>query len=77
MHLYVSAIASVPAAMVTVGLVLRTVVLAICRMYGKLEDRRGLESAVRNTEPGDRAGIIRAYAECLAATHRPRYRRGT
>jgi hypothetical protein len=72
MHLYASLMASIPEGLVIAGLLARTAARLVCRMHGRLEDRRGLESAIRDSEPGDRADVVRAYAECLAATRKPR-----
>lgn len=74
MYLLASVITTVPTGLVMAWIFARTVARVICRMHGRLEDRRGLESAIRDTEPGDRADIVRAYAECLAAARRMRLR---
>lgn len=72
MHLYASLITSIPEGVVIAGLLARTAARVTCRMHDRLEDRRGLESAIRDSEPSNRADIVRAYAECLAATRKPR-----
>jgi hypothetical protein len=52
-----------PVGLVIAGLVAR----AVYRIYARLEERRGLEAAIRDSNPSDRAEVVRAYAECLAA----------
>ena len=72
MHLYASVITSIPAVVVMTGVLARTAARMVCRIHGRLEDRRGLESAIRGARSSDRADIIRAYAECLASSRKQR-----
>jgi hypothetical protein len=75
MQSYMNVIVGTPVGVAIAGLLARAAAQAVCRVYSKLEERRGLEAAIRDSRPTDRADVVRAYAECLAAQSEARLNR--
>jgi hypothetical protein len=70
MDTWVHLIASLPPVAAAAVVLVQLVVRAVGRVCDRIEDRRGLEIAVRGTRPTDRADIVRAYAEAIGAARK-------
>jgi hypothetical protein len=65
---------SLPPVAAAVVVLVHLLVRAAGRAYDRIEDRRGLEVALRDTRSAHRADVVRAYSETIGAA-RQQWRR--